>query len=166
MAIIGLLSIGAIAGGSYAIKQGRITRKMKNVDQIATLIQAYYNDKQSYPQIASTPDGTPSIFIANEVKNEITSKLIDTKTSSSSLLDALSAYSDGFTFNNEPCSSSGCYAYTRATGSDTSYALCVQLDTTEKIKQSNASGDEGEYCYCVGGSSDYDVTCKATDKSK
>ncbi len=188
MAIIGLLSIGAIAGGSYAIKQGRITRKVKNVDQIASLLQAYYNDKSEYPRIGIISDGTPSTAIISNSQSggeriitltipirSLPSKetledtsITDSKitTSDDSLMNHLSVYSDGFNFNNEPCKSNGCYAYTRSSENTSSYALCVQLDTTSPVKQSNAKGDEGEICYCTGGSSDYNITCAATTQMK
>ena len=187
MVLVGLLTVGVIAGGSYAIKQARIKRKIKNVDQIATLLQAYYNKNMSYPQIGKVSDGTPSTAIVanieeapkipekelpiDDIKDD--SKIDDYKTvpigdynlitTGTTLLDYLVPYSEGFEFNNEPCKASGCYAYTRSS-STTTYALCVQLDTNKEIKDSNARGDDGEYCYCTGGSNEYDLTCSATNR--
>lgn len=145
MAIIGLLSIGAIAGGSYAIKQGRISRKVKNVDMISTLLQAYYNDKLDYPA-----DINPATNVDELLVNGT----------------ALSDYKEGFSFKNEPCGGDGCYAYDYEGAN--MYNLCVQLDATEAIKQSNAKGSTTatKICYCVGGGTRYNATCELTTASK
>ncbi|HQF36712.1 MAG TPA: type II secretion system protein [Candidatus Dojkabacteria bacterium] len=153
MAIIGLLSIGAIAGGSYAIKQGRISRKMKNVDMIATLFQAYYGDKLDYPNaigVTKLPIGATTVDVDGLVADS-----------------ALASYAEGFSFKNEPCSSDGCYAYSY--GGAEKYSLCVQLDTDTDIKESNAKGTAAntkKHCYCVGGGTNYNATCEATTARK
>lgn len=185
MVLVSLLTIGAIAGGSYAIKQARIKRKIKNVDQISSLLSAYYNENLNYPQIGNITDGTPSTAIVTSDSTSVDPKLpvkyLDDASKQDtdsytrpiddfkrvivnvSLLDYLKPYMDGFEFDNEPCKTSGCYAYARSS-STTTYALCVQLDTKKEIKESNARGDEGEYCYCTGGSNEYDLTCSATNR--
>lgn len=154
MAIIGLLSIGAIAGGSYAIRQGRISRKMKNVDQFAAMLQAHYNDSLTYPQIGTTADNTPSLVLVG----------------TNSLMSKLTTYSEGFTFNYEPCTGTGCYAYSRPSTANSGYALCAQLDTTSSIRQANVSApatNPTKFCYCTGGANSlYVTTCNATTTYK
>lgn len=146
MAIIGLLSIAAIAGGSYAIKQGRTSRKRKEVDQVATLLQAYYNEKLSYP--------APETVKTN----------VDTLVSSTT---KLGTYSEGYKFDNKPCTASGCYAYDTS-DSNTKYALCTQLDPGTPASQYNTTSGTGaaqKLCYCIGGADAlYVATCALTSR--
>jgi len=146
MAIIGLLSIGAIAGGSYAIRQGRVSRKIKNVDQLAALLQAHYNENLAYPEGTNTTQ-YPMTPVTN----------------------LIATYGEGFIFNGEPCSKDNanhtCYRYGTAGGTNPStYALCVGLEDAGKANveyTGSATGHKG--CYCTGGNSSiYSAVCNRT----
>ena len=149
MAIIGLLSIGAIAGGSYAIKQGRISRKKKNVDMISTLLQAYYNDNMDYPKYSVPPTGGVNYTVTTAANVKQVKTLVDSA--------QMTVYREGFVFNNEPCTADGCYGY-RYIDKD-KYVLCARL---EQDKGNVVNGTT--YCYCVGGASltQYQSVCVAT----
>lgn len=49
MAIIAFLSVGAYAGITFALRQGRNTQRMRVADQLQTALTAYYADFQKYP---------------------------------------------------------------------------------------------------------------------
>jgi len=49
MAIISFLSVGAYAGLTFALRQGRDTQRRRIVDQIQTALIAYYSDYSEYP---------------------------------------------------------------------------------------------------------------------
>ncbi len=49
MAIIAFLSVGAYAGLTFALRQGRDTQRRNIVNQIQTALTAYYADFQTYP---------------------------------------------------------------------------------------------------------------------
>jgi prepilin-type N-terminal cleavage/methylation domain-containing protein len=150
MAIIGVLSIGAIAGGGFALKRARDTRKKNNVDQIATMMEAYYNDNLAYPSAPTEMSdllGLDSSFGTGANEGQ-----------------TLEIYLEGWDFEGEPCQQGGsamentdrCYSLDTKT---TSYVICTHLEgeALGDVTHTPTGGGDEYTCYCRTGGGGDDV---------
>ncbi|MBN1373832.1 type II secretion system protein [Candidatus Dojkabacteria bacterium] len=123
LVIIGILTMGVTLAAGYGMKLARDSRRKKNVDNLAGLMQAYYNDNIKYPV-----DADMTVMIGSS--------------------GALTSFMEGV-FDGTPCKGdamNNCYSY--ATDSvQHYYAICTCLELKAPSDGKCTSLDQ---CYCQG----------------